>query len=309
MIVTALTNRSLPEGPRRPKPEASPSARPRLVFIPPAPLRPVPPPPAQPQPRPDVNRLQPVPTPPPQRADNLKGPLHLPRPEDSPSPPPTTLATRQKDKISIGTATGTENVFVAPKAGVPGPPKDGRPGAPNPAQAPEEQGNPEQSASTDVTGARRQKANRGVGENPVAPEERSIAGSIRRLERRMVELAPSGEGGAVRQMGPLLFDDEGADFTAWINHWRTEVYRNWIVPQAVLFGFRSGHVDFEFTVERDGTMSALRMLKTSGVPALDRAAENALRGSRMLALPGDYRPARVTMQVTFIYNEKPPQGS
>ena len=108
---------------------------------------------------------------------------------------------------------------------------------------------------------------------------------------------------------PLVFDDQGADFTAWVNHWRTEVYRNWIVPQAVLYGFRSGHVDFEFTVERDGTMSALRMLKSSGVGALDRAAENALRGSRYLPLPGDYRPPRVTLQVTFLYNETPPQGS
>jgi TonB family protein len=141
----------------------------------------------------------------------------------------------------------------------------------------------------------------------VVPEERSISESIRRLENRRVgDLGPAGEGGAVRQMGPLAFDPEGADFTAWINHWRNEVYRNWIVPQAVLFGFRSGHVDFEFTVERDGTMSAVRMLKSSGVRALDRAAENALRGSRFMPLPGDYRPPRVTIQVTFIYNEAPP---
>jgi TonB family protein len=125
------------------------------------------------------------------------------------------------------------------------------------------------------------------------------------LERRLGDLAPTGEGGAVRQMGPLFFDPEGADFTAWINHWRSEVYRNWIVPQAVLFGFGSGHVDFEFTVERDGSLGTLRMLKSSGVRALDRAAENALRSSRMLPLPGDFRPARVTMQVTFIYNESP----
>jgi TonB family protein len=152
-----------------------------------------------------------------------------------------------------------------------------------------------------------QKSGRGDGPL-VAPNERSIAGSIRRLERRLGDLGPSGEGGAVRQMGPLFFDPEGADFTAWINHWRNEVYRNWIVPQAVLFGFRSGHVDFEFTVERDGRLSDLRMLKSSGVGALDRAAENALRGSRMLPLPGDFRPPRVTMQVTFIYNESP-QGS
>ena len=123
---------------------------------------------------------------------------------------------------------------------------------------------------------RRQKAERGASAKPLVSEERSIAGSLRRLEtRRLGDLTPTGEGGAVRQMGPLVFDDQGADFTAWVNHWRTEVYRNWIVPQAVLYGFRSGHVDFEFTVERDGTMSALRMLKSSGVGALDRVWSRA----------------------------------
>ena len=108
-------------------------------------------------------------------------------------------------------------------------------------------------------------------------------------------------------MGGLYFDPQGADFTLWINTFKNEVYRNWIVPQAALFGFR-GHVDFEFTVERDGSMSALRMLKSSGTTSLDRAAQNALTSSRFLPLPDDYGPPRVTMQVTFFYNEAP-QGS
>ena len=38
------------------------------------------------------------------------------------------------------------------------------------------------------------------------------------------------------------------------------------------------------------------------------AAQNALSGSRWMPLPDDYGPPRVTMQVTFFYNEAP-QGS
>jgi protein TonB len=113
------------------------------------------------------------------------------------------------------------------------------------------------------------------------------------------------QGGAGRQMGPLFFDPEGADFTGWINHFKNEVYRNWIVPQAALFGFRGGHVDIEFWVERDGSMTQVRILKSSGTPALDRAAQNALTGSRLLALPSDFGPQRVHMQVSFFYNEAP----
>jgi TonB family protein len=141
-----------------------------------------------------------------------------------------------------------------------------------------------------------------------APSAPSIASSLRSIERRMyadgAKGVPTGTG---KQMGPLFFDPEGADFTLWVNHFKNEVYRNWIVPQPALLGIR-GHVDLEFSVERDGRLTNLRMLKSSGTSALDRAAQNALVGSRLLPLPADYGPPRVQMQVTFFYNEGP-QGS
>jgi len=133
----------------------------------------------------------------------------------------------------------------------------------------------------------------------------TLAESLRNLEQRLADVGPRGiESGTGQQMGPLFFDPEGADFTVWINHFKNEVYRNWIVPQAALLGFR-GHVDLEFSVERDGTLTDLKMLKSSGTPALDRAAANALMGSRLLPLPRDFGPPRVTMQVTFFYNQGP----
>ena len=110
--------------------------------------------------------------------------------------------------------------------------------------------------------------------------------------------------GAAEYMGGLRFDPLGADFTRWVKHFKNEVYRNWIVPQTALSGVKGG-VDFEFRVERDGSVSALRTLKSSGTPELDRAAQNALQGSRFLPLPSDYPPPRITMQVTFFYNQGP----
>ena len=55
-----------------------------------------------------------------------------------------------------------------------------------------------------------------------------------------------------QQISGLFFDPAGADFTEWINRFKNEVYRNWILPQPALMGFK-GHVAFEFTVERDGS--------------------------------------------------------
>jgi protein TonB len=142
---------------------------------------------------------------------------------------------------------------------------------------------------------------------PIGPSiSRAMDGVTQRAMRESRTGIPNGTG---QQMGALFFDPQGADFTLWINRFKDEVYRNWNIPEAANLGAARGHVDFEFVVERDGTMSSLRMLKSSGTNSLDRAAEFALRGSRMLPLPDDYGPARVTMQVSFHYNDYPQQGS
>jgi protein TonB len=138
-----------------------------------------------------------------------------------------------------------------------------------------------------------------------AEEAPSLASSLRRLDERLAGgQGPGLPTGTGQQVGAFFFDPEGADFTAWINHLKNEVYRNWILPPSAIMGAR-GHVDLEFTVQRDGRMSDVRVLKSSGTPALDRAARNALLGSRLHPLPDDFRPAAVTIQVSFFYNQEP----
>lgn len=110
------------------------------------------------------------------------------------------------------------------------------------------------------------------------------------------------------QMGGLSFDPEGADFTGWINQWKGEVYRNWVVPQPALLGFR-GHTDIEFVVERDGSVSIVRVLKSAGQPSLDNAALNAFVKARFLPLPTNFHSPRLTVNVGFYYNEGPTQSA
>ena len=113
------------------------------------------------------------------------------------------------------------------------------------------------------------------------------------------------DGNSPRQMGPLFFDPEGADFTAWVNHFKNEVYRNWVVPQSVMLGQR-GRVDLEFRVGRDGRLVELKLVGSSGTGALERSARNALTGSRLLPLPLDFGPDEVAMSVSFFFNQRPP---
>lgn len=248
-----------------------------------------------------------------------------PRPAPVPAPQPTPPAAenRGKDRISVGPPSEErakqlilrkeDDLTATPK----GQPKAAPTQAPTPppvATADNDRGGP--TARDAGAGLRLPPGLQGRGQNgddkpearvgPPAPDRApSISSSLRNLDRRIGDLGPLGvPNGTGQQMGPLFFDPEGADFTVWVNHFKNEVYRNWIMPQPALMGFR-GHVDIEFTVERNGAMSSLRLLKSSGTPALDRAAMNALQASRLMALPADFGPRHVTIQVSFFYNESP----
>ena len=128
-----------------------------------------------------------------------------------------------------------------------------------------------------------------------------LSASTRSVERAMKERRDMSQMEVPGyQMGPLFFDPEGADFTRWINHFKSEVYRNWIIPEPARLGIR-GQVGIEFTVERGGRITKITPLSSSGMAALDRAASNALQGSDLLPLPDDYPAGSVTMRVTFVY--------
>src|SRR5262249_36531987 len=101
----------------------------------------------------------------------------------------------------------------------------------------------------------------------------SIDNQVRKELQRNSQLGlPTGRG---QNIGGLQFDPQGADFTAWVNQFRQEVYKNWILPPSATLGWR-GHVDIEFVVERDGSLSSVQIIKKSGTVSLDRAAQNAL---------------------------------
>lgn len=248
----------------------------------------------------------------------LPAPAQRPRPR----PTPTPAARAKKDRISVGAPSllhqkgplelrRDEDLTKVRK---------GRPDAmPTPSQpraaaaAPTPAHLPPGDASTEREGTTGLQLPPGFG--PAAGREgarrggpRPLTSSLRELDDRLQHQGPLGAvTGVGEQMGPLYFDPRGADFTAWMNQFKDEVYRNWIVPQSAMLGF-GGHVDLQFDVLRDGTLTNLTLLKSSGTASLDRAAQNALLGSRLLPLPPDYGPDKVTMQVTFYYGVGP-QGS
>ena len=141
-----------------------------------------------------------------------------------------------------------------------------------------------------------------------APAGPSLARTLRSLDERLArEGARALEPIVANGMGPLAFDPQGADFTVWVNHWKNETYRNWIIPASVQFGAR-GVVELGFTVNRAGKVLDVTLLSSSGVAPLDRAAANALLSGRLLPLPDDYRSPELVIRVKFFYNVRP-EGS
>jgi TonB family protein len=112
-------------------------------------------------------------------------------------------------------------------------------------------------------------------------------------------LPPNRPAAAQPSLGALLLDPQDADFTSWINVFKDEVYRNWRIPDR---GAQvRGHVDLEFTVERDGAVSAVRVVKSCGRSDGDRAAQRALVHSDFPPLPKAFPERRIIMNVTFNY--------
>jgi TonB family protein len=236
-------------------------------------------------------------------------------PMTRPTPPPPN---RAKDRISVGSPSSErskgpivlrrDDDLTAIPPGTPGavsapPPPASSPAPPaSPAWTGEAGERPRAPGLTLPPGlGRLLSEDRGsLGEKLGRPA--SIASAARDYAERnigdgAVRGLPSGTG---KQMGPLFFDPAGADFTEWINQFKNEVYRNWILPQAALLGFK-GDVDLAFVVARDGTLLDLTLVSSSGTAALDRAARNAIQGSRLLPLPADYGPNEITMRVRFVY--------
>jgi TonB family protein len=105
-----------------------------------------------------------------------------------------------------------------------------------------------------------------------------------------------------QRAGGLFFDPLGADFGPWVRRFRDEVYRHWIPPKLTERDQQARSADVEFVVQRDGSISAVRILKSTDRQELDDAAVRALRSCRLPSLPKDYPLEAVTIQVSFTYD-------
>lgn len=156
----------------------------------------------------------------------------------------------------------------------------------------------------------------GGREDPDEPDpaaRRPADGLLGRAMRNLERYSPRRESfansrGRASQYGPdIQFDSRGADFGPWIRRFIAQVRRNWFVPYAVMSRSMHGHVVLTFYVNRDGSMTDLRIIRPAGIDAFNNSAFNALATSNPTQpLPAEYPDDRCFFTVTFYFNESPP---
>jgi TonB family protein len=118
---------------------------------------------------------------------------------------------------------------------------------------------------------------------------------------------PGGGGHSTAGAGmQVLTPLQGVDFTNYFARMYTTVRRNWIAvyPESAELGER-GIVSLQFKVMRDGTVPAGEpiVVRSSGKPALDRAAVSSVRASSPFQnLPSAFSGDYVEFIYTYYYN-------
>ena len=108
-------------------------------------------------------------------------------------------------------------------------------------------------------------------------------------------------GGQAEQDAQISFDSKGVDFGWWLRRFVAHVKSNWFIPQ--MAQITPGRVVITFNVHRNGFITDIEVIKSSGHRALDSAAVNALRtSSPTVALPPEYPDDKAFFTVTFLYN-------
>ena len=154
----------------------------------------------------------------------------------------------------------------------------------------------------------RRRAARPALRDPACPSGPSIAGSLRNLEERMRRRRRPGPGQRDRPAdGAAVLRPAGRGLHGLDQPLQERGLPELDRPAAGALGRPRprGHRVHGRARRHDQPRCA--SCKSSGTPALDRAAENALLGSRLLPAARGL-PARrsITMQVTFFYNESGP---
>lgn len=103
--------------------------------------------------------------------------------------------------------------------------------------------------------------------------------------------------------GDVSFDTAGWDLGPYARQVQERVQSNWRTPEAQMVLRQKGWVAVHFNVQRDGRITDLEVVRSSGIPSYDQSAMDALRSSNPLPpLPAEVTLPKVGALFRFFYN-------
>jgi TonB family protein len=104
----------------------------------------------------------------------------------------------------------------------------------------------------------------------------------------------------------IQFDTKGVEFGPWVRRFLAQVRRNWFIPYAAMS--LRGHVSVSFNVHKNGSISDIAVVASTGIEAFNNSSFNAIAASNpTLPLPPEYPADHAFITITFYYNETPPR--
>lgn len=132
---------------------------------------------------------------------------------------------------------------------------------------------------------------------------KSVRGPIGGGEGTDAGRATGGELGTAEQ-GPLSFETQWFDWGPYAQQMVSRIRVNWYanMPQLIRTGI-GGVVTVRFTIQRDGRITEITVLKSSGHPPYDFAARKSIElSSPLQALPANFPNANERVTAMFYYN-------
>jgi TonB family protein len=126
--------------------------------------------------------------------------------------------------------------------------------------------------------------------------------------QQAIDLGNAGGEKGFAESGPVSFETQWYDWGEYAQSMVSKIRVNWYnnMPHLIQTGLK-GVVTIRFTIQRDGRLTEVTILSSSGAPPYDFAAKKAIELSSPLnPLPQDFPNATEHVTAMFFYNEEPP---
>ena len=126
------------------------------------------------------------------------------------------------------------------------------------------------------------------------PSEERLA----QLEKKYLAQAPKGEKGKT-----LSLNTTESKYQRYLLGMKSRIQFNWEYPEPAVRRGWQGSLKLDFTIKKDGTISDIRLEKSSNYPVLDEAAITAIRLSAPFPpFPENFSVDDLTIKAQFEYN-------